>query len=257
MNFREFSDKNIVIDKESKTYTRYLTYKNRKLNKIMLVSLTTNDKGAVSIRIYPTDLNSRITCAKVLDKRLVDASDREILKIVENSGDFNVDENPVCELHSTVFDKKAVIQGVDVSPKYQRKGIGSYALQLVQDYYAKTEHIGIHDTKEICASKNVENEEFVYQTKLENSLGGFGKWLAKSRSKILGNTGGIKAYIEFLKKNDFYCEANTFQLPKKNIYHKRNIISEALLDENNCPKVIQCYDEIIDIDKEKDLIINE
>ena len=245
MYFRELVENNVKNDRENNTYTRYMIRYDRKLDKPELVELRTSKTNELNIRMFDVDL------PKASDDDLSSGIYEDLISCtyLEKDGlDFFIDEDPIVELKGMVFDKKAVIQDVYTRTDHERKGLGSFVLQLAQDYYAKTDHVGIGGCKYIFANRNNLEHDLVYQTKLERRLGGMGEWLAKTRAGILGRKHRTRAYSNFLAKNGFSNDDEPLSLAGKQIIHKRNIISNELLDEVNCPKVVQCIREVYNID---------
>ena len=244
MYFKDLVKRDFKEDVENNSYTRYLFRFNENCENVELVAIKTADKS-LDVCLYDIDL------PKPSRKDVLNGSYMELLNCtyLENDGlDFFVEEEPIARLNSLVFEKKSIIQGVCTREDMQRKGYGSYLLQVAQDYYKNTDHTGCGPKKTIYANKFNSLANLVYANGLERRLGGMGTWLAKTRAKVTGNDQSTRAYGKFLRKNNFCCEsADILDIPCKPILHKRNIIDERLLDEANCPRVIQCFDKVVDI----------
>lgn len=245
MRFNEFVEKNKNTDLERDYYTRYLLDYNKKLDMPILVKLTTDCKGYLNISVHETNLPSSLV-TDYKDKEYV----RELTSRLVSGCGFSVDEKPMTELESGSCGDYAVIDHVFTQDIFCRKGLGSYCLQLAQDYYKRTNHITYGDNKykEIHASKWGYNPDGIYANKVDRHLGVFGRLLAHAKAKILNNKNSELAYISFLVKNNFSVDKHPYQIPYKPIVKDRNIISDTLLDENNKRGLVQAFDTIVSIE---------
>lgn len=246
MKFKDLCYLNEINDEESGTYTRYIVDINKKINEPVLVSLTTDGKGKAEIKIYKTDLSESAPLGEFLNKK----TDKEysgaiIQAYILNGGDFNIVDKPITEMSSAKFGKNAIINSLHTEDKYCRKGLGSYALNVVQDYYKKTNHIdGNNDIKRIYVARSGFDDSAVYANSVERKMGSFGDLLAHARAKVSGKNSD-RAYLTFLDKNNFRVHKHPYCLPTKPIISDRKIISTELLDEENRPAVIQCMGNIV------------
>ena len=243
MTFKEFILNNAQKDSENNTYTRYIMEYNEKLDMPILVALTTTPRSDVIINIYKTDLPGCYNL-KVNKENYED----EICGNVINGVDFDVEEKPISTLDCSCMGNYATIGFIHTQEKYSKNGLGTYAVQLVQDYYKKTNRITNDNGERILyASKWAFSNDIVYENRFERKLGNFGKLLAHTKAKIRGRNSEM-AYMSFLAKNNFEIQDHPYHVPSKRIVRNRNMISERLLDEYTKKPVIQCFEYIVGLD---------
>jgi len=243
MKFSEFILNNHELDMENSTYTRYMLNYNHKLDIPILVAFTSNRQGNVGIKIHKTNL------PKLMGKGLEDGNyEDELSKAISSGGDFDVDEDPLTTLDSAAMGDYAIVNSVYTKKNYCRKGLGSYAMQLVQDYYRKTNAVGYGNRHKNLYAARRSNDDDVYSSRAYRGLGTFGKLLSHTKAKVRSNKEQL-AYASFLAKNNFMVEDHPYQVPRKVIMSDRNMISERLLDEYNRPLMIQCFDTIVGLEE--------
>jgi hypothetical protein len=246
MNFKDLCYINKKNDEQSNSYTRYLIEYNKKMKEPLLVSFTSGPIGQTQIKIHKTDLASRVDLKNVDDISYI----MPLLNAYFAYGcDFIVDDMPISKLSASRFGSDAVITDVSTEDEYCRKGLASYSVELIQDYYKKKSITGkMNKNMQVFAARNNFNDEVVYANPLERRLGSFGSLLAHANSKLAGNRRD-RVYNAFLYKNNFRVSNLSYEMPRKSIISDRMIISSELLDEENKPAMLQCGDEIISLDK--------
>ena len=244
MKFSELLTQGIEEDIQKDGYTRYMIRYFDKFKKPMLVGVSTVDH-ITEMTVYDTNF------PEVKKEQLEDFKNALLTThFAYNSYDFAVE--PVAYLRSAVSDKKAVIQNVSVSTDYERKGLGSFLVDAIQDYYAKTNHVStVGGVKYIMAAPSIINEETSYKNKLERKTGKFGELLSHARSKVMGKQNS-KVSENFLLKNNFTLSGNQLGGAIKPILSDREIISDELLKEGfekaQRPQVIDVMGEIVNLD---------
>lgn len=170
----------------------------------------------------------------------------EHIECVEDNVEVKSDEILVRN-YANVYGDHAVITDVSTQDDYVRCGLGSYAVQVIQDYYKKTDYLSLDKKgrKVIYAQRKRMGDNVVYETGAERNLGKMGTVLAHARAKLLGkNQSSEKVYDSFLAKNNFNITTPAPGWTKKPIYHDRHILSESLLNEGvDRPVLVQMYDE--------------
>ena len=243
MNFSEFIKRNAKEDNATGSYTRYVLAYSEKLDMPVVVELKNKDH-VLKINLYETDLPTRKRGIK-----FEDYANDIMTKYFENTEeDFEIGEEPVAQLSSTMFGNKPVIQTVSVidDKEYVRKGLGTYMLRLAQDYYAKT-LLGGEDNYQdrIYAAKNNYDRHTVYQTRLERKLGKVGAILSHARAKVQGPQPNI-AFNTFLARNGYNVIDHVGQIPYKNL-RIRNEFDNSLLNDEEKRPLIDVFGEVVDL----------
>ena len=231
--------------KEIGSYTRMLFLENEKLGRPVWVELESFNDGKLNIRMY----DSFDKKAKYVDKD--EAKEFAVKKL--NSEMPNRGTLPICSAKASQICSIVTLEHLETLEPYRRKGIASFVLKLVEDYYMRS-------SQAQSKVKNPQNGQVIYarlenldkdlldKTRLEQKMGAVGSVISYVRNKALGYI-AEDAAMEFLSKNGFSCASSRFFQPVKEM-ESANIICDELLDENNKKNYIQIFDTPVEINPE-------
>ena len=158
---------------------------------------------------------------------------------------------PICELSATAWNGSVTIGSVRTREDMRRKGLATYALHLVQDYYTRNK-----DIKEkklmaggvpyLYASKHRVDDNLQYKSRFEHYTGAFGELLSRVKSKVLSRD-AKDAYLKFLKSNHFDIQESEYHNPFRKM-RRRDILDDAIINEDTARNHIQIFDGIIEFD---------
>lgn len=236
-----------IENKDNKT-SRYVILKLEELDLPVFVSLETDKRNNLDLKMYETDLYS-LNC--LLKPFIENPYQKENIFINIMNGSAKDGENidnprPICELSTVVWNNGVTLANINTREDFRRKGVASYALKLVQDYYARNNETKEKGLTMLYSSKRDADKDLAYKTKFEQKMGSFGDIVSRIRSKILCKDANA-AYENFLLKNHFCLEPHEYQVPHRTM-RRRDILSDEIINDDNASNYIQIFDSVIEYD---------
>lgn len=244
MHFKDIIKKEI---ENQEVTSRYVVAQLDRINNPVLISLATNEHHDLDIKIYETDYFS--LKGKPIEYLENPFNKKNIIDYLMYG--FVMDENnessprPICELKTSAWSHGVTLNEIRTREDMRRKGIGSFAIKLAQDYYSRNPNVNFSRSN-MYADRRLIDEELKYKTRLEHETGKFGDVLSYVKSKIL-RRGAEEAYLKFLSKNNFACEKNPYQMPHR-IIRSRDILDDKIINEETAPNYIQIFNTVLDFD---------
>lgn len=225
-------------NKNSDKYTRYIVKYHDGLQRPVVIQLKSTNYD-ISIKIFDTNIPYLVKKTSLKDDKLIKSLIESSLQ--DNQVWVSVKDTPLTVLDSCVISGTPVIQRIVTNEKYVRKGLGTLALRVAQDYYAKRPE----NFNYLYVSRKTPSEDIIYENKLESKLGKFGDMLAYVKSKIMTDRKDDAFIKNFLgAKNHFSIESSPYSMPKKRL-RRRGLIDSMLVDEEKKQSAIQVYDDVL------------
>ena len=234
------------IENQENKITRYMISRIEGIEMPVFISLTTDDKHNLELKMYETDLH---VINHLVKPFIENPFNKE--KIVNSlmlgaplDGDNKENPRPICELHTTVWGNGVTLADIHTREDVRRKGIASFALKIVQDYYTRNKETKENGMPILYSSKQEADSNLKYKTKFEHNSGAFGDILSNVKAKIFKKD-AKDAYRKFLIKNHFCLEDNEYQMPHRTM-RCRNLLSDKIINEDTACNYLQILDSVIE-----------
>lgn len=233
MIFKKLIDDNKTRDNKTLGYTRYIVEYFKEFDKPLVVSVATENNVSI-LSVYDTNFQT-VGNANLKDYKAA----TKTLHFNPDSYDFEVSKNPIATLTSTVADRKAVVQKIFVDDNYAKKGLGTYLLQLIQDYYKKSNYIGDDNGRKtiMVACNNFDRKEKPEKESKKITL-----LMEHARIKSDRN------FRNFLLENKFNVTGDPIYHAEKPIISDRHLIKSDLLNDVDKEPLVQLFGEVVELD---------
>lgn len=239
------------LKNQDKVVTRYFITRLQGFDAPLFVELSSDDNYGLDIKIYETDLRGMNGYIKPFLENPFHKESiiNEIMFGTPMDSENPNNPRPVCEITTKVWGDAVTITNVQTREDVRRKGLASFALKIVQDYYSRNVNIKDKLTKmseepTLYSSKHLADENLQYRTRFELQTGAFGELLSRVNAKIFARD-SHKAYNNFLKSNHFRCDKSDYCMPSRPM-RRRNIMSDEIINEDTARNHIQVFDGVIE-----------